>query len=706
MRGRLTAAVALPTVVVVLALSAGPAGAQPVTTPIPTPADPSSPPMSAPVGPTPTARAVADAGTGLGIVRILPNSAPTRAIVPGVADKLPKQSAAELGFGLATAQANSEAYLSYERSIAEAAPGGAAVGGASPQAPGALAQTAPPDNPQPVHSGLALPSTPLDSLITASALTGQVHAKWDDELGPCVDTISDASTEVGSVSLVNAIPTLPDVTDLSGVFDSPKLTARQDKAVVDGLKKLAGPLSTLGGVLSGGSNPKADGTGSLISLPNTLSARSTVRLVDIPGSKNKAVQSTSTLQVAKLALLASTPFAIEIRVVSQPTLRVTSTGDAKTSSVHYTAPVLEVWQGGKRLGGLDAAHPKLDVPIGLPLPNVPGAEKLPVIGGLLANGKPVTDALQKLDLGVLRIGVAQLDERSAEMTDPFNGYQLGATARMLDLQVLPTAALGLPNLPSALAQVSLGEQVARAYAPEGGVVCLPSGTPTPPPEPQPQGMKPPGHLAYTTAAYQTIPMFWMGTALLLIGVVLVAAVPGAARRPRLLAPAGPVRRPKRDRELSLAAAEFTAPPGESAGVGTAETDSATAESGASESAASGTTATESATAESAATESAMAEPGVPESAATETAAGETAAPGSAADEIAADGSLLGESQPVEAEIAESAESEVSAAEGIDGPAAETDVEETPAEMGTEESIQTKPTPRPKLPLMSRKHRKD
>jgi len=552
MGGRLPVTAALPLVAVVLALSAAPAVAQPSTTPVPTPADPDSPPMSASVGPTPTAHAVGDSGTGLGIVRILPNSAPTRAITPGAADKLPKQSAAELGFGLATAQANSEAYLSYERAVAEAAPGGAAIQGASPQAPGALSQTAPPNNPQPVHSGLELPSTPLDSLITARALSGQVHAKWDDELGPCVDTISDASTEVGSLSLVNAIPTLPDTTDLTGVFDAPKLSAQQDQAVIDGLKKLAGPLSTLGGVLSGGSSTSAKG--SLVSLPNTLSARSTVRLVDIPGSKNKAVQSTSTLQVAKLALLSGTPFAIEIRVVSQPTLRVTSTGDPKTSKVDYTAPVLEVWQGGKRLGGLDAAHPKLDVPIGIPLPNVPGAEDLPVIGGMLANGKPATDALRKLDLGVLRIGVAQLDERGAAMTDPFKGYQLGATARMLDLQVLPTAALGLPNLPSALAQVSLGEQVARAYAPAGGVVCLPSANPAPPPEPMPQGMKPPG-LAYTTAAYQTIPIFWTGTAMLLIGVVLVAAVPGTMQRPRF-APVGVAR----DRDWGTASATPESPP--------------------------------------------------------------------------------------------------------------------------------------------------
>lgn len=493
--------------------------------------------MSAPVGPVPTGRVVADAGTGLGIVRILPNTAPTRAIVPGVEDKLPRQPAVELGFGISSAQVNSEAYLAFERSVAEAAPGRLALQGASPQSPGALAQTAPPDNTQPVHGGLSLPETPLDTLITASALQGQVHAKWDDALGPCVGTISDASTEVGSLSLVNAIPTLPDVADLSGVFDAPRLSAQADQAVVDGLKQLTGPLSTLGGVLSGEGAPRADGAGSLLSLPNTLSTRSTVRLVDIPGSPNKAVQSTSTLRVAAVKLLAGTPFAIDIRVVSQPTLQVTSTGDARTSTVRYTAPVLEVWQGGRRIGGLDAANPTLDIPIGLPLAGVPGAERLPIIGDLLANGQRVTDTLRKLDLGVLRLGVAQLDEKRAAMSDPFEGFQLGATARMLDLQVLPTQALGLPNLPSALVQVSLGEQVARAYAPSGGVVCRATGQPQPPPPPEPQG-KPERELAYTTLAYKAVPMFWTGTAMLLLGVVLVAAVP-RTRVPRVVLAGGP-----------------------------------------------------------------------------------------------------------------------------------------------------------------------
>jgi hypothetical protein len=533
MRGRLFVATAVGLACLVVGFSAAPASAQP-TTPIPTPTDPASPGMSSPVGAVPPGRAVGDAGTGLGILRVLPNSVPTKSIQPGLDDKLPKQSAAELGFGLASAQANSEAYLSFERSVAQAAPGGIAVQGGSPQAPGALAQTASPDNPEPVHGGLTLPATPLDSLVRASALQGQVHARWSDTAGPCVDTIADAGTEIASLSLLNAIPTLPSTPDLTGVFDSPA-DPGADQAIVDGLKKLAGPLSTLGGVLSGGAKPAEDGAGSLVSLPNTLSARSVVRLVDIPGSPNKAVQSTSTMQVAAVKLLAGTPFEIQVRVVSQPTLQVTSTGDEKTSTVKYTAPVLAVEQGGQSLGQLDAANPRLDIPIGIPL--APGAPNLPIVGGLLANGQQATAALNRLDLGVIRLGVAQLDQRGTAMTTPFAGYQVGATARMLDLQVLPTQALGLPNLPTALAQVALGEQVARAYAPAGGVVCRMSEQAPAPPAPNPQG-RGPIQLAYTTMAYKTIPLFWTGTAMLLIGVVLGAALP-TLRGPRP-APAGPV----------------------------------------------------------------------------------------------------------------------------------------------------------------------
>ncbi|MET0233934.1 MAG: hypothetical protein ABW224_04770 [Kibdelosporangium sp.] len=531
MRRRMPVGLALPVVMAVLALSAAPAVAQPVTTPIPPPRDPGAPPASEPNGPQALGRAIGDAGTGLSMIRILPASAPTNTILPGYSAKLPKQSALEVGFGLSSAQVNSESYLAVEHSIAQASPGGVAVQGASPQSPGAVAQTSPPDNPEPRTFGINPPQTPLDALVRVGLLNGSAHARWSDTLGPCVNPLADASTSMANLSLLNAIPTLPGITDLTGKLTESKLAPDQAKALTDQLKTLPGPLSELGGLLSG--PDKAEGKGSLISLPNTLSTRSNVQLIDIPGSANKAVQSTSTLQVASLNLLAGTPFAMSVNVVSQPTLQVTSTGDAKSSTVRYIAPVLEVKQGDKVLYRLDAAHPTFDVPIGIPLPGLtsqlPDALKsLPLIGDL-ANALPKDSPLTpkagelgqlKLDIGVLRLSIAGLQQKAQDMTEPFKGHQLAASARMLDLQVLPTQALGLPGLPSALAQVSLGEQVARAAAPEGGVVCGTAGGPPQAKPPVPKEQK----LAYTSA-YQAIPMFWTGAAMLLSGVVLVAAIP-------------------------------------------------------------------------------------------------------------------------------------------------------------------------------------
>ncbi|MFI9810559.1 hypothetical protein [Saccharothrix variisporea] len=521
---------ALPAAAVLVALCAAPALAQPTTTPVPGPRDPNQPPVSA--GPPVTAHAVGDAGTGLAVVRLAPESVPTDTILPGFSEQLPKQSAAEVGVGLASAQANSEAFLTYERAVAQASPLGFAVRGRAPQTPGTLVQTASPDNAAPVTGGLTPPQTPLDALLKVGLLNGSAHARWHDELGPCVAPLADAKTSVASLSVLNAIPTLPGSTDLTGMLtqDTPKLDAAGKQALIDGLKGLGAPLSRLGGLLSG--SPDTGATGSLLSLPDTLSARSTVELVDLPGSANKAVKSTSTLQAASVRLLAGTPMEVRIDVVSQPTLTALSTGDQATSHVTYTAPVLRVSQGGRELGVLDAANPKLDVPIGLP-----ATGDLPVVGAL---------AERKLDIGVLRLQIAQLNEKSMVLDGPLQqggpvikGFMLGATARLLDLQLLPTDALGLPNLPSALAQVSLGEQIVRAAAPNGGVVCAPAQTP---PGGGGQAAPPGGRggqpLAYTNAAYKTVPIFWTGTFLLLLGVVVVAAMPPARTRLRNATPSG------------------------------------------------------------------------------------------------------------------------------------------------------------------------
>ncbi|NIJ10072.1 hypothetical protein FHU38_000416 [Saccharomonospora amisosensis] len=550
MRRRLPRTLALPVTTAVLLLSAVPAAGQ--TTPPPEPADPGQAPISSPPNPMPTGKAIGEAGTALGMLRLLPEAVPTSSVMPGMEEQLPKQSALEGGFGISSARANSGAYLTYERSIAEATPAGLSIAGNSPQAPGALAQTALPDNPRPRSVGLTAPQNPL---LNLSALNGRVQARWSPTMGPCIGTIADASTSAASISMLNVVPTMP---------DTGQLTAASDR-LRSALNSLPGPLAELGGLLSGGGEekPNADGTGSVLSMPNTLATRSVVRLVDIPGSDRKAVESTSTMRAADINILKGTPLGLTIKVVSQPTLRATSTGEEKTSNVEYTAPVLSVERGGQKLFELDAAHPTKDVPIGVPLPGLgalPGFEKVkstPVIGGVaeLADGglRQLTGKATGfvLDVGVLRLSIADLVKKGSYSTEPFDGYQLGASARMLDLRILPTEALkkAMPadlaeKLPSSLAQLSLGEQIVRAYAPKGGVECSTTAPPASPPAGGGEQPGVPDRLAQTSAAYSSVPLFWTGTAMLLIGVVLVAGLP--ARRREEPAVAKPSPRPREE----------------------------------------------------------------------------------------------------------------------------------------------------------------
>ncbi|GGM44972.1 hypothetical protein GCM10012275_15000 [Longimycelium tulufanense] len=523
MHRRLPLTVALPTAALLTALSAPPAAATPPTTPIPFPVDPGAPPDSAPRPPY-SRPVVADAGSGLALVRLLPRSVETKTSLPGQSEHLPRQSAGEVGLGLATAQANSEAHLTYESAIAESAPLGFAVRGRAPRPPGSLTQTALPDNDKPLTRGHQLPEPPADALARAGVGEGSVHARWDQFLGACVDPIADARTSLASLSAVNVIPSLPANPDLAGLLpeSAPSMPPEATKALIDGVQALSAPLHQLGGLLSG--QGKADGSGSLVHAPGTLGVRSTVRLVDVEGLPGKAVRATSTVEVSSVRLLPGTPQEIRAEVVSQPTLTATSTGEENTSTLHYAAPVVRVVQTGQELAVLDAANPKLDVPVGVPIFTDDEPLQRPVIGALLPDGSPVPSALGRIDIAVLRLHIGQLSEKRT-------GASVGAVARLLDVQLVPTNALNLPDLPPALAQVAIGEQVARALAPRGGVTC---GAPEQPaaPQPVPPQAAPTPPLAHTNAAYDAIPLLWLGAGLLLTGAILVSALPSPTRRRR------------------------------------------------------------------------------------------------------------------------------------------------------------------------------
>ena len=556
MRGPLPRLLALPLTTAVLLLPAVPALADDEST-IPTTPIPESEgeaPASTENGPTPTAHAVGAAGTALGVLRLLPKSQDTETIMPGFSDQLGKQAAFEAGISLTSAKANSEAYLSYERSVAQACPGGIAIAGDSPRTPGCVSQTALPDNTDPTSARLDLPDNPL---LDVGLLDGEAHARWDPEVGACVEPLADSSESLASLSLLPAIPSMSKISDLA---DS---GGKLSSALAN-----MGPLSTLGGLLPGKGTPQGSDTNGLISLPNTMSTRSNVSLVDMPDSDHKAVRSTSTLQLADVHLFEGTPFGINIKVVSQPTLTVTSTGDPETSTVDYEAPVLEVYRNGEQKFTLDAEHPTESIGVGAPknpakladamgLPSARHLKDVPVIGGL---AETVNDGVQALsgdeqgmvlDLFAIKLSIADLDVSKNAKDKPFDGYQIGATARMMNIDILPTEKLTdiLPDsmadkVPASLAQVAFGEQVARSYAPQGGVVCGTTGAGG---SGEPGGgggsAGTPDKLARTSAAYASVPIFWSGTGILLMGVVMVAAIP--ARRNTIRSGPTPSPRPRK-----------------------------------------------------------------------------------------------------------------------------------------------------------------
>jgi hypothetical protein len=443
-------------------------------------------------------QARADAGAGLALIRVA--------------------GAVELGFALATSRVDS-ADQNGANSVAESAPVGLSVQGNAPALPGSLVQAAPPDNPTPRTQSFGPPTSPADQLLKVSLAEGSVHARWneDEALGPCVAPLNRASTSAVNMSAVNVIPALPDVPGLPGLPNStPTMNEQQLAALRQAAEGLGAPLSQLGGLLT------SDSQRSLLRLPGTVHASTEIQLVDVPGQAGKGVQAISRVQFASVRLLAGTPFELEVGVVSQPTLAVTSTGSAATAKVEYTAPVLVVRQQGRELYRLDARNPSFDVPIALVPPGTlpPELTRLPIVGGLLPNGQPAQD-LPVIDIGVLRLSVGQLVEQK-------DGGAVGATARLMDVQLLPTDRLPLPNLPTALAQLTFGEQVARAAAPAGGVVCATAAPAPPKPQPQPRPKPPP--LAFTNGAYYTVPLTIIGGAMLLVGTVLVGALPAHARR--------------------------------------------------------------------------------------------------------------------------------------------------------------------------------
>lgn len=464
--------------------------------------------------------ALGDAGAAVAMMRLVAGSVPDTSMLPELARLVSPTESFEGGFGLSNAQVNTAAELPYERSIAQATPFGAALTGQAPSASGGLVQTAPPSNSKASAGPLDVRDAPVDALVHSGELRGDVHARWSENDGPCVGRVAAASTSTGKLWLGNAVVTLPDIAfselDLPGL--APSLRPK-------------GKLGSLGGLLAG-TKPSDNGDGALLRIPRGLETGSTVEVVDV--SKRKAMRSTSRVQASSIDLLPGSPLGMTATVRHAPKLTVTSTGRPKTSRIVNDTPIIDVRRGKSTLFRLDRTSPTQDIAIGVPKAAFTRAHRgklraLPVVGGFAegTTGRAVRLSQRArrevVDLFVLRLTAGGLNTRSTALQQPFTGHQVVASARLLDVQLLPTKALVNAlkkqyEVPSTLAQYTLGEQVARAAAPTDGVQC---GKP---------GAGGAGTAALPTKinadspAAGVRPLLWGGVVLLLGGAVLLVAL--------------------------------------------------------------------------------------------------------------------------------------------------------------------------------------
>ena len=271
-------------------------------------------------------------------------------------------------------------------------------------------QTAPPTNPAPtVATGPTLDLGVLrGQLGTASA-----HASWDEAMR-CGATTGPAGTATASAADLAVLP--------------------------------------------------APGGRALAALPGNLASSSRTELVEQAGMT--AARATATASLADLRLFAGSGSELSVKVVSEPVLTATASGQPDGTGVRYQAPVLEISGPGIGSHRLDAPGASLDLALppgsaatGLPalggdplaalpaaarelaglrsgpgpadrplelagLPELPATGELPVLGELVGDLTAVTG-----DLTVLRLSIGELEQR-------VDGGSVSASAASLRVQLL------------------------------------------------------------------------------------------------------------------------------------------------------------------------------------------------------------------------------------------------------------------------------
>jgi hypothetical protein len=460
-------------------------------------------------------RIVADAAVAAAVLNVPANPA------------IPSDATGRYALGVAGSQVDAEA-APQRRATAHSAPLAAPPPtSANPATDGqphadppatALVQTAEPDHVQPAAQSFGTPTSPSAALLHVQSATGQAQARWDPTRGPCVDPLSDASTTLTNLAAVATIPSLPSTSDLTGSL-TPTADDRTRAAATAAAKALRLPLTRLGGLLDGADAATPTGA-ALLTLPGTVHTRSTVQLI---GQATKAVQSRAQTELGDLQLLGGT---IAVHVTAQPVLAATATGDPASSTAGYQQPpAVQISSAGRPAVGLGGAGQPTAATVALLVPiGVPDGSAQPTVGEAIPDGDPAPATAGGLEVAALRISVGHVESRR-------DGAAVGATAAAITVRLLATSALPLSGLPPVLAEIALGEQAVRAVAPNGGIACPSMGPPAiaagPAAPPPALGRSRP--LAYTTAAYLSVPLGVTGAAMLLAGLILIVVAPAVGR---------------------------------------------------------------------------------------------------------------------------------------------------------------------------------
>lgn len=311
--------------------------------------------------------------------------------------------------------------------------------------------------------GLGLDSDPLANVtVAATASTMDARKAFAVKTSAAYLNVAGLNRSVSQVAPpVSAGPATATALSadlgLAHVGTGP-LSARSTWQAAMGCGRQTGPAGTA-------SASVADlGLLTLVNARQNLRSQAVTGLQTVGG--HTASVAAAEIELADLSLLSG---AVDVTVVKPPTLKVTSTGVAKTSSVAYQAPILDV--SGPGVGRKRISSPGQQLELALPIPGllntVTGAAKLPLLAG-----NPLESLLGSLPAaGTPALGILRLTIGAGTKSIADGGVSASAASLRIELLVGGPGGKQISVL-----DLGLGVLTAAAGAP-----CPESATPPPPP---------------------------------------------------------------------------------------------------------------------------------------------------------------------------------------------------------------------------------